>query len=131
MKKSAESLSMVWQRSSTDMSLLCWKRLSGSQKPGVKVMILIYFRRKIWQKTWRFFAQTTARFLNKLIIKLGVEKSVYFFSENWHKSSKLVIITSTPGMKTFLVSVSCSFLYTLNLTFNYVLYGNALKREII
>jgi hypothetical protein len=57
----------------------------------------IYFCRKIWRKQWRLFAQTTASFCKKLIITLVFEKNANFFAENWQKSQKTVIITSTPG----------------------------------
>jgi hypothetical protein len=40
-------------------------------------------------KNWRFLAQTTASFWKNLIITLVFE--------NWQKSPKILIITSTPG----------------------------------
>jgi hypothetical protein len=43
-----------------------------------------------------FFAQTTVSFCKNLIITLVFEKSAIFFAENWQKSQKIVIITSTP-----------------------------------
>jgi hypothetical protein len=43
-----------------------------------------------------FFVQTTASFCKNLIITLGFEKNANFFAENWQKSQKIVIITSTP-----------------------------------
>jgi hypothetical protein len=42
-----------------------------------------YFRRKIRRKNWRFLHKTKR----------------HFFAENWQKSQKIVIITSTPGHK--------------------------------
>jgi hypothetical protein len=33
------------------------------------------------------------------IITLVFEKNANFFAENWQKSQKIVIITSTPGLK--------------------------------
>jgi hypothetical protein len=35
----------------------------------------------------------------KLIITLVFEKNAKFFAENWRKSQKVVIITSTPGQQ--------------------------------
>jgi hypothetical protein len=43
-----------------------------------------------------FFAQTTASFCKNLIITLFFEKNSNFFAENWQKSQKIVITTSTP-----------------------------------
>jgi hypothetical protein len=43
-----------------------------------------------------FFAQATAIFGKNLIITLVFEKNAIFFAENWQKSQKIVIITSTP-----------------------------------
>jgi hypothetical protein len=48
-------------------------------------------------KILAFFAQSTASFCKYLIITLGFEKNAHFFpSENWQKSPKIVIVTSTP-----------------------------------
>jgi hypothetical protein len=44
-----------------------------------------------------FLTQNKAKFLKKLIITLVFEKNANFFAENWEKSPKIVIITSTPG----------------------------------
>jgi hypothetical protein len=44
-----------------------------------------------------FFAQTTVTFCKNLIVTLVFEKNANFFAENWQKSPKIVIITSTPG----------------------------------
>jgi hypothetical protein len=42
--------------------------------------------------------QNKAKFRKKkLIITLVLEKTANFFAENWEKSQKIVIITSTPG----------------------------------
>jgi hypothetical protein len=43
------------------------------------------------------FAQTTASFCKIVIITLVFEKNANFFAENWQKSPKILIITSTPG----------------------------------
>jgi hypothetical protein len=42
------------------------------------------------------FAQTTATFCKNLIITLVFEKNANCFAENWQKSPKIVILTSTP-----------------------------------
>jgi hypothetical protein len=52
---------------------------------------------KILAKILAFFAQTTASFCKNVIITLVFEKNANFFAENWQKSQKIVIITSTPG----------------------------------
>jgi hypothetical protein len=48
-----------------------------------------------------FFAQTTASFCKNVIITLVFEKNATFFAENWQKSQKIVIKTSTPGHSAF------------------------------
>jgi hypothetical protein len=53
------------------------------------------FAEKIGKKG--FIAQITATFCTTLIITLAFVKNVIFFAENWQKSQKIVIITSTPG----------------------------------
>jgi hypothetical protein len=60
---------------------------------------LKYFRRKIWQKYWRFLLKLQLVFAKILIITLVFEKNANFFAENLQKSQKIVIITSTPGRK--------------------------------
>jgi hypothetical protein len=44
-----------------------------------------------------FFAQNKAKLCKNWIITLFFEKNTIFFAENWQKSQKIVIITSTPG----------------------------------
>jgi hypothetical protein len=44
-----------------------------------------------------FFVQTAATFCKNLALTLISEKKRQFFAENWQKSQKIVIITSTPG----------------------------------
>jgi hypothetical protein len=46
-------------------------------------------------KILTFFAQTTVSFCKNWIITLVFEKNA-IFAENWQKSQKIVIITSTP-----------------------------------
>jgi hypothetical protein len=59
-------------------------------------MIFNIFSPKNLANKLAFFAQTTASFCKKVIIKLVFEKNANFFAENWQKSQKIVIITSTP-----------------------------------
>jgi hypothetical protein len=58
-------------------------------------MILKRFSTKTLTKILAFFAQTNASCCKNLIITLVCEKNVNV--ENWQKSQKIVIITSTPG----------------------------------
>jgi hypothetical protein len=44
-----------------------------------------------------FLTQNKAKLCKILIITLVFEKNANFFAENWQKSLKIVIITSTPG----------------------------------
>jgi hypothetical protein len=44
-----------------------------------------------------FLTQNKAKLCEILIITLVFEKNANFFAENWQKSQKFVIITSTPG----------------------------------
>jgi hypothetical protein len=59
-------------------------------------MIFKIFSPKNCAKKLAFSAQTTASFCKDMIITLVFEKGP-FFAENWQKSQKIVIITSTPG----------------------------------
>jgi phosphoserine aminotransferase len=59
-------------------------------------MIDEIFSPKNFTKILAFFAQATASFYKKLIITLVFEKNAISFAENWQKSQKIVIITSTP-----------------------------------
>jgi hypothetical protein len=56
----------------------------------------IFFPKKIGEK-WRFWLETKAKLWKKLIVTLAFEKNAKIFAENWRKSQKIVIITSTPG----------------------------------
>jgi hypothetical protein len=58
--------------------------ITPRSEPGTDVWFLKYFRRKIWLKYLPFFVQTIASFYKN-------------FAENWQKSQKIVITTSTPG----------------------------------
>jgi hypothetical protein len=56
-------------------------------------MIFEIFSPKMLAKIWAFFAQTAASFLQK---HWFLRKTPIIFAENWQKSQKIVIITSTP-----------------------------------
>jgi hypothetical protein len=56
----------------------------------------IFFATKIGEKM-AFLTQNKAKLGKKLIITLVFEKNAIFFAENWRKSQKIVIVTSTPG----------------------------------
>jgi hypothetical protein len=60
-------------------------------------MILKIFSLKNFAKKLAFFAQNKAKLCRNWIITLVFEKNANFFAENWQKSQKIVIITSTPG----------------------------------
>jgi fructoselysine-6-P-deglycase FrlB-like protein len=59
-------------------------------------MIFKIFSPKKISKNWRFLTQNQAKLCKILIITLVCEKNANFFAENWQKSQKIVIITSTP-----------------------------------
>jgi hypothetical protein len=65
------------------------------------VMIFKIFSPENLAKILAFFAQTTVRFCKNMIITLVFEKNANFFDENWQKSQKIVIITSTPDEENF------------------------------
>jgi hypothetical protein len=51
---------------------------------------------KNFAKKLAFFAQIKAKLCKNWIITLVFEKNANFFTENWQKPQKIVIITSTP-----------------------------------
>jgi hypothetical protein len=55
-----------------------------------------------------FLTQSKAKLGTKLIIALVFEKNANFFAENWRKSQKIVIITSTPGANPTIVCYNAS-----------------------
>jgi hypothetical protein len=59
-------------------------------------MIFKIFSPKKIAKNVAFLTQSKAKLCKYLIITLVFEKSANFFAENWQKSQKIVIITSTP-----------------------------------
>jgi hypothetical protein len=68
-------------------------------------MIFFYiFAEKFGEKI-AFFAQITASFCKNFIITLVAEKNANFFAENWQKLPKIVIITSTPDSKFFMIAL--------------------------
>jgi hypothetical protein len=64
---------------------------------GSDVFIFKIFSPKNVAKILAFFAQTAATFCKHLIITLVFEKNANFFTENWQKMLKILIITLTPG----------------------------------
>jgi hypothetical protein len=65
--------------------------------PGTDVMILKIFSPKKSAKKLAFLTQNKAKLCKNLSITLVFEKNAKFFDENWQKSRKIVIITSTPA----------------------------------
>jgi hypothetical protein len=63
---------------------------------GADVMIFKISSPKNLAKNWRFLLKLLLFFWKKMILTLVYEKNANFFAENWQKSQKLVIITSTP-----------------------------------
>jgi hypothetical protein len=64
---------------------------------GTDVMIVQIFSPKNSTKKLAFGAQNKSKLFKILITTLDFKKNANFFAENWQKSQKLVIITSTPG----------------------------------
>jgi hypothetical protein len=60
-------------------------------------MILKIFLPKKLAKNLAFLTRNKAKFWKKFIITLVFKKNANYFAENWEKSQKIVIITSTPG----------------------------------
>jgi hypothetical protein len=67
--------------------------------PGTDVMIFKIFSPKISAKKLAFLTQNKAKICEILIITLVFEKNANFFAENFRKSPKIVIITSTPDLR--------------------------------
>jgi hypothetical protein len=63
---------------------------------GPMLWFLKYFRRKKLRKNG-VLTRNKAKLCKFLIITLVFETNANFFAENWQKSQKNVIITSTPG----------------------------------
>jgi Ni,Fe-hydrogenase III small subunit len=64
---------------------------------GTDVIIFKILSPKNSVKKLAFLTQNKAKICKILIITLVFEKNANFFSENWRKSQKIVIITSIPG----------------------------------
>jgi hypothetical protein len=79
-----------------------WKS-EALQASGTDVMIFKIFSPKNSAKKLPFLTQNKAKLCKILIITLVFEKNANFFAENWQKSQKIVIITSTPGRRQTLV----------------------------
>jgi hypothetical protein len=64
-------------------------------------MIFKIFLPKNLAKILAFLLKLLLVFAKHLIITLVFEKNANFFAEDWQKSQKIVIITSTPGSQKF------------------------------
>jgi hypothetical protein len=74
-------------------------------------MILKIVSTKNLAKQLAFFVQTTASFLQKFDHDIGFQEKRHFIAENWGKSQKTVIITSTPNLlylNLFILANTCS-----------------------
>jgi hypothetical protein len=60
-------------------------------------MIFKYFRQKIGEKL-AFLTPNKAKLFKNLLITLVFENNANFFAENYRKSQKIVIRTSTPSL---------------------------------
>jgi hypothetical protein len=60
-------------------------------------MVFKIFSPKNSAKKLAFLTQNKGKLCKFLIITLVFEKNANFFAENWRKSQKIVITTSTPG----------------------------------
>jgi hypothetical protein len=69
-------------------------------------MILKIFSQKKIAKKLAFLTQNKAKSCKFLIITLDFEKNAIYFAENWQKSQKIVIITSTPDHNIVLVNAA-------------------------
>jgi hypothetical protein len=85
------------------------KRAEECSGTGADVMILKIFSPKYFAKILAFFAQSTTSFCKHVIITLVFEKSAIFVAENWQKSPKIAIITSTPDLERFEANPSLGF----------------------
>jgi hypothetical protein len=74
--------------------------------PGTDVMIFQIFLPKNSAKKIAFLTPNKAKLCKILIITLVFEKNANFFAENWGKSQKIVIITSTPGWDAYAILIS-------------------------
>jgi hypothetical protein len=79
-------------------------------------MIFKIFSPKILAKKLAFFAQSKAKLCKNWIITLVFEKNANFFAENWQKSQKSVIITSTPDWANLRLFGNCLLWAVLKMT---------------
>jgi hypothetical protein len=63
---------------------------------GPMLWFFKYFRQKIQRKNCHFWLKTKLNYA-KFYHNIGFLRKTLFFAENWQKSQKIVIITSTPG----------------------------------
>jgi hypothetical protein len=70
------------------------------ERSGTDVMIFKKNFAENFGEKMAFLTQNKAKFCKNLIIILVFEKTANFFAKNCHKSQKIVIITSTPGLCT-------------------------------
>jgi hypothetical protein len=88
-------------------------KLRGKKKTsvgsGTDFMILKIFSPKKIAKKWAFLTENTAKLCEILIITLVFEKNANFFAENWQKSQKIVIITSTPDEEQTVSANKCFY----------------------
>jgi hypothetical protein len=82
------------------------------------------FAEKLSKKNWRFLLELLLDFAKIVIITLVVEKNANSFAENWGKSQKIVIITSTPGANPTIVSYEASVVKLYNATSGIVRFEN-------
>jgi hypothetical protein len=62
-------------------------------------MILKIFSQKKIAKKLTFLTQNKAKLSKFFITTLDFDKNANLFAENWQKSQKIAIITSTPGSR--------------------------------
>jgi hypothetical protein len=83
------------------------------------------FSPKNLTKILAFLLKLLLVFCKKVIITLVFEKNANFFAENWQKSQKIVIITSTPDLRTFLMTPDSLFSNPFRLFCQIVSVGSA------
>jgi hypothetical protein len=65
-------------------------------RPGTDVMIFEMFSPKKIAKKLAFLTRNKAKLCKIFAHTIGFSENANFFAENWQKSQKIVIITSTP-----------------------------------
>jgi hypothetical protein len=74
-----------------------WKHIDHAIESGTDATMIFIISTNKMAKNWRFLLETKLNDANFLIITLFFEKNANFSAENWQKSRKIVIVTSTPG----------------------------------